>query len=205
MNYFKFKTVAKQNKKNKTEQKNKKRAEDLPVAYLDLPGGPAAAQHCWPSPAVAPIVFNLLRVGRRACGRRAWAHARHLLLHTAAPTRLDDATHPFWNPSLTLSSPSSPLLSLPLCPSGARRHRRRSPRPQPPPCFPSASLSSVPTPWSYTPDARDQRRPQSTGASSSSSPVPEIAAVNSPSQKLPRARRPLRLIHCESRRLFPSS
>ena len=71
--------------------------------------------------------------------------------------------------SLTLlrSSPSSVL------PTESRRRRRsQPPQPQPLPRSLSAYPSSATTPWSNTLDARDQKRPQPTGASSSSPPVP---------------------------------
>ena len=129
----------------------------------------ARASHLLP-PARAGRQLPVGRARRRA-PPPAWLPPSSMRLET--PRHPWPLSHSPWNPS---HSPSLlPLLcSLSLTrPSGAHRRRRRLPGPQPPPRSHYASLSSALTPWSYTRDARDQRRPQSTGASSSSSPVPE--------------------------------
>ena len=145
-----------------------------------------------------------MRGGRRCC-------PGHLLLpwpppaSPAPPRRRHGAPRSPWL-SLTLSlASSSPLLSLPLCPSGARRHRRRSPRPQPPPRSLLASLSSVPTPWSCTPTHATRGGPSRPEHRRLHPRCPEIAVVNSPLQRLPRAHRASLPTPCELLRLSPLS
>ena len=147
-----------------------------------------------PLPPLSPSSFAR-RTGTRPA--RAATRPGHLLLlrpppaSPAPPRRRHGAPHSPWL-SLTLSlASSSPLLSLPLCPSGARRHRRRSPRPQPPPRSLFTPLSSVPTPWSCTPTHATRGGPSRPERRRLHLRCPEIAAVNSRRPELPRPRRRL--------------
>ena len=172
-----FKSNQKQNNRNRKEIKERERRK--------LPGLTRAAHQSRPSSCAGPAL----------CGP---AHrSRHRLQPPASrqegvcPTRARTLRPPPAYPlaaggtrgrhALPLTPCTSPLFPWtpfpPLLPSLHAPERSPSPPtplpgPQPPPRSHYASLSSALTPWSYTRDARDQRRPQSTGASSSSSPVP---------------------------------
>ena len=120
-----------------------KERERRPLGHLpNLPGSRAAAQHCWPSPVGAPIVFNLLPVGRRACVRRARARAGHLMLAACSWTSLGAPRHPLGPLSLFLEAP--PLCSLSLA-------RTRT---QPSPPTRTTAATGPPSPLRRAPELR---------------------------------------------------
>ena len=149
---------------------------------------PVAWHCCWrPSPPGNLPVIPFLSPVCIVRGARTGGEG-HLLLRAGGSSSsltpcLDDATLP--RLPLALSLASSPPLSLSH--THGRRHRRRSPRPQPPPRLSdtptgfASSLSSS-SPSRPTPEAPGRRKHRR-----SPRRPPEIAAVNSPSQKLPRA------------------
>ena len=203
MNLFKFKTMAKDINKRKTElNRNKReREKDLPDAYLRPTH--LVAQQNRPSPPLQPLRRLPPLAPKQLRARRAGESRQLLLACLATPSSP-------WSPPATPRNPPDALsLSLDLSPSSAlptesrRRRRSQPPRPQPLPRSLSASLSSVPTPWSCTPTHATRGGPSRPEHRRLHPRCPEIAAVNSPSQKLPRARRPLRSVHCEPLFLFP--
>ena len=166
-----FKSNQKQIAENRKEETERER-EYLPGAYLcgllQKPAQPATATPC----RLPPLP------GGRARARRARPRALatscfsgHLLLPRPL---LDDATERHAALALSHSLPRL-ILSSALSPSLPERSS------SPPTPFAAATATPSlplripelrPDPMELHTDARDQRRPQSTGASSSSSPVP---------------------------------
>ena len=205
MNYFKFKTVAKELNKRKQNRNIKKRREAQQLTWR-LPVQPSRPSSCAAQPISTPPLSSSSLPGGRACARRARPRApatSSLPACLAPPRRPGDATrlpdplsllpHSLWISPLPLLSPLRAAADI------ARNHRGHRPpltlsiSPEEPPSSPASSTPARSTAGAL--HRRPRRLPHLW--------CPEIAAVNSPSQKLPRARRPLRSIHCEPLFLFP--